>query len=106
MVLSGVFSALMFAPNLVLIAHLARRGYGEGLFGAFQIAGSLGFLVGPIVGGLLVAATSSGGARPEWEKIFMLVGVLEFVLAAASATVLRTLARRDTTSPVASQAPS
>ena len=57
MLASGVTSALMFTPNLLLISDLARRGAGEGLFAAFQVAGSLGFLVGPIVGGILVVAT-------------------------------------------------
>ena len=44
----------MFLPSLVLVSEFARRGVGEGLFGAFQMAGSVGFMVGPLVGGLLV----------------------------------------------------
>jgi hypothetical protein len=32
----------MFTPDLLLISDLAERGHGEGLFGAFQVAGSLG----------------------------------------------------------------
>jgi MFS family permease len=47
MVLSGIASAFIFAPSLLLVSDLVRRGHGEGLFGIFQIAGSLGFLAGP-----------------------------------------------------------
>ncbi|MEP7347732.1 MAG: MFS transporter, partial [Gemmatimonadaceae bacterium] len=94
MVLSGVCSALMFAPNLMLISDLARLGHGEGLFGAFQVAGSLGFLAGPIVGGILVAATRSDAAGPAYTAIFAGVGSLELVLAATSLVLLRSIERR------------
>jgi MFS family permease len=94
MVLSGVCSALMFAPNLMLISDLARLGHGEGLFGAFQVAGSLGFLSGPIVGGILVTATRSEGTAPAYRAIFAGVGSLELVLAAASLVLLRSIDRR------------
>ncbi|HYW50479.1 MAG TPA: MFS transporter, partial [Gemmatimonadaceae bacterium] len=40
MVLSGVLSALMFAPNLLLTSEVAQQA-GDGVFGAFQIAGSV-----------------------------------------------------------------
>jgi len=93
MLASGVFSALMFTPNLLLISDLARRGAGEGLFAAFQVAGSLGFLVGPIVGGVLVAATRGGDGEPAYRAIFALVGGVEVVLAACSWAALRDLAR-------------
>ena len=74
MVASGVCSALMYAPNLVLVAEMARRGAGEGLFGAFQIAGSLGFLTGPIVGGILVEVTRRIGGEVAYREIFVGVG--------------------------------
>jgi MFS family permease len=88
MVLSGVASAFIFAPSLLLVSELVRRGHGEGLFGVFQIAGSLGFLTGPIVGGILVALTSADG-RPAYELIFALVGLAEMALAIGSVALLR-----------------
>jgi MFS family permease len=93
MILSGVSSAFLFAPSLLLVSDLVRRGHGEGLFGAFQVAGSLGFLTGPIVGGILVTITGAGGERPAYEAIFAAVGVLEFGLAAVSYTLLRRVAQ-------------
>ena len=92
MVASGVFSALMFTPNLLLISDLVRRGHGEGLFGAFQVAGSLGFLTGPIAGGLLVAATRDASGVPSYREILMGVGALAVLLAMTSFVVLRRLA--------------
>lgn len=105
MVASGVFSALMYAPNLLLISDLARRGHGEGLFGAFQVAGSLGFLTGPIVGGILVAATTGADGVPAYSSIFAGVGVLAAVLAVTCWSACRRLARdvsggRSASSPV------
>lgn len=92
MVASGVFSALMFTPNLLLISDLARRGHGEGLFGAFQVAGSLGFLMGPIVGGILVSVTRDASGNPAYREILASVGGLAILLAFASFFVLRRLA--------------
>lgn len=92
MVLSGIASAFMFAPSLLLVSDLARRGHGDGLFGAFQVAGSLGFLCGPIAGGVLVALTARGTGRASYEAIFAGVGAVELVLAVVSWVVLRRLA--------------
>ena len=93
MVLSGVLSALMFAPNLLLTSEVARRA-GDGIFGAFQIAGSVGFLIGPALGGVLVAVLRDDAGRVQYNQIFTLVGVLECVLALASAMALGRLLRR------------
>ncbi|MCC6317578.1 MAG: MFS transporter [Gemmatimonadaceae bacterium] len=93
MVASGVFSALMYAPNLLLISDLARRGHGEGLFGAFQVAGSLGFLVGPIVGGTLVALTRESLGRPAYAAIFGGVGVVAALFAVVCWSAGRRLSR-------------
>lgn len=93
MLASGVLSALMFTPNLLLISDLARRGHGEGLFGAFQVAGSLGFLVGPMAGGILLALTKGGDQVGGYRMIFALVGALEGGLALLAWSALRTLAR-------------
>lgn len=99
MVLSGISSALIFAPSLLLVSDLVRRGHGEGLFGIFQIAGSLGFLAGPMVGGILVAITGTDG-RPAYEQIFALVGLAELTLALGSVLLLRTFVlTRETSLP-------
>ena len=88
MVVSGLASAFIFAPSLLLVSDLVRRGNGEGLFGIFQVAGSLGFLAGPMVGGVLVALTGGDG-RPAYESIFLMVGLAELILAFGSVALLR-----------------
>lgn len=93
MLLSGVLSALMFTPNLLLISDLAKRGHGEGLFGAFQVAGSLGFLTGPVVGGILLSLTAGDDPVGGYRAIFATVGALEGVLALVAWRALRSLAR-------------
>ena len=92
MVASGVFSAMMFTPNLLLISDLVKRGHGEGLFGAFQVAGSLGFLTGPVVGGILVSVTRDTNGVPAYREILLAVGLLAALLAAASFSILRRFA--------------
>lgn len=98
MVASGVLSALMFAPNLLLTSEVAQRA-GEGIFGAFQIAGSVGFLLGPALGGVLVSLFRDVGGTVRYAEIFLLVGALEIVLATASAIALARLVRRRELSP-------
>ena len=98
MVLSGVLSALMFAPNLLLTSEVARRA-GDGIFGAFQIAGSVGFLAGPALGGVLVSVLRDADGAVQYDGIFMLVGALECALALVSAVALGRLLRRQALQP-------
>ncbi len=92
MVLSGVLSALMFAPNLLLTSEVARRA-GDGIFGAFQIAGSVGFLIGPALGGVLVSVLRDARGVVDYTQIFTLVGALEGMLALVAAFALGRLLR-------------
>lgn len=95
MVASGVLSALMFAPSLVLVSDFAKRGAGEGLFGSFQVAGSFGFLAGPLVGGVLVEVLRDGQGAPAWAMIFAGVGLSLSLFGLVSWTILRPLAYSD-----------
>jgi MFS family permease len=93
MVLSGMLSALMFAPSLVLVSEFARHGAGEGLFGVFQVAGSFGFLAGPLAGGILVEVLRTNAGTPAWASIFAVVGVNLTLLGVVSWRVLGALAK-------------
>ena len=93
MIASGVTSALMFAPNLLLVSEFARRGAGEGLFGAFQVAGSFGFLAGPMAGGIAVELTRRASGAPAYGAIFIGVGALVIVLGVVAAVVLAPVSR-------------
>jgi 1-acyl-sn-glycerol-3-phosphate acyltransferase len=95
MLASGVLSALMFAPSLVLVSDFAKRGAGEGLFGSFQVAGSFGFLTGPLVGGTLVEVLRRAYGAPAWSTIFAGVGLLLSAFGLFSWRVLGPIARSD-----------
>lgn len=99
MVISGMLSALMFAPSLAMVSEFARQGAGEGLFGSFQVAGSVGFLAGPLLGGLLVVMVRAPSGAPAWAAIFGVVGLLLTLFGIASAWVLRAHAPRDEDAP-------
>jgi MFS family permease len=77
MVLVGVLGALMAPATLALVTDLAAPTERGVAMAGFNIAGSLGFLAGILVGG--VAADAYG-----YRTAFLLVGGLELALAAAT----------------------
>ena len=95
MVASGVLSALMFAPNLALCADLAAPEHRSLAYAGFNVAGSLGFLCGPLLGGIL--ATVLAGTLPLaqiYAVTFVLAGATECIGAIVSLPFLLAL-RRD-----------
>jgi len=77
MVLVGVLGALMAPATLALVTDLAAPTERGVAMAGFNIAGSLGFLAGILVGGIAADAYGYGTA-------FLLVGGLELVLAAVT----------------------
>jgi len=77
MVLVGVLGALMAPATLALVTDLAARTERGVAMAGFNIAGSLGFLAGILVGGFAAEAYGYGTA-------FLLVGGLELALAAVT----------------------
>lgn len=59
MVTLGVLSAVMFVPSLLLITELATPTVRSTALGAFNSAGSLGFIVGPLTGGFVSQSVAS-----------------------------------------------
>ncbi len=82
MALGGVVAALMFAPSLVLVARLADPAQRATAMGGFHLAGSLGFMLGPLLG---VAAITAMRALewPPYPGVFVLVGGLEALVVVA-----------------------
>lgn len=82
MVFSGIFSAMMFAPNLTLCADFvpaAQRGAG---FTGFNVAGSLGFVLGPLLaGGLFTLLSSYGTTAFAYRITFFATGAAEVLCA-------------------------
>ena len=62
--LLGIASAVMFVPSLVLATDAAPREIRGSVLGAFNAAGSLGFIAGPLTGGFI---SQSVAQRATWE---------------------------------------
>jgi len=77
MVVVGVLGALMAPATLALVTDLAAETERGVAMAGFNIAGSLGFLAGIVVGGVAADAYGYGTA-------FLLVGGLELLLAAVT----------------------
>ncbi|MCA8956666.1 MAG: MFS transporter, partial [Planctomycetes bacterium] len=94
----GVLSAVMFVPSLILTTDLADRSIRSTALGAFNACGSLGFVVGPLVGGAVsqwVGAWS--GVRNGYAAAFGVAGVAEVVCVVLTLPVLRRLVREGRT---------
>ncbi|MEO8503876.1 MAG: MFS transporter [Acidobacteriota bacterium] len=78
MLLLGAVAAVMFPPTLALVGELADPRARGSAMGGFNLAGSLGFAIGPLVGAWAQAA---GGFR----FTFVLSGSLAVALALGSA---------------------
>lgn len=82
MLLSGVLSATMFAPNLAMCADLAPEGHHASAFAGFNIAGSLGFLCGPLLAGALYTlALPLAGEIATYRIVFSAAGATEVICA-------------------------
>lgn len=76
----GVTASLMYAPSLVLVAELARPRHRALAMSGFNFAGSLGFVLGPLAGGALLAWFSQT-ALPAYPVVFVVIGGLEVLCA-------------------------
>lgn len=92
MVFCGIFSALMFGPNLMLVVRGSTAETRASAMAGYNAAGSLGFLVGPLLGGgLLQILKLTLETDSAFRSVFATMGVLE-VLCVVSAIVI--LARK------------
>ena len=89
MLASGVFSAIMFSPNLAICADLAPPEQRAVAYAGFNVAGSLGFLCGPLAGGLTYTLFASHmAAREAYSVVLALAGLAVMVCAMAFAPSL------------------
>lgn len=82
MVALGVFAAVMFPPAILLTAQWSDRRTRGSAMGGFNLAGSLGFTIGPVLGAWTYGAFGFGAA-------FVICGVLEILLAGVAWAILR-----------------
>jgi MFS family permease len=82
MAVIGVFAAVMFVPSMLMTTDLTPPAIRSTALGAFNTAGSLGFILGPITGGLvseMVRATH--GPAVGYQAAFAVAGGAEILCA-------------------------
>ena len=92
---SGMLAAVMFVPSMLMTTELSPEKLRTASLGAFNAAGSLGFIVGPVVGGFVsqfVAAESGWAAG--YRAAFLVAGAAEVLLALATFPALRRFERK------------
>jgi MFS family permease len=78
MVLGGIVAALMLAPSLVLVTRLAAPSQRATAMGGFHLAGSLGFMIGPLLGVAVITSLRTSGL-PPYPWAFVVVGAVEVI---------------------------
>jgi MFS family permease len=88
----GVVSAVMFVPSLVLTTELARPEIRSTALGGFNAAGSLGFMLGPVVGGGVSAVVAvDHGLAAGYPAAFAVAGAAEIACVLLTLPALRRL---------------
>jgi MFS family permease len=94
MAATGTLAAVMFVPSMLMTTELSPERLRTTSLGAFNAAGSLGFIAGPLVGGFVSQAVA---AHHDWlagyRAAFLVAGVAEIVLAASTYPALRRFER-------------
>lgn len=80
MVAGGIIAALMYAPSLLLAAEYGGERCRASALAAFNMAGSLGFALGPLLSASLLAAYGRIVDDP-YPPVFFSIGLIEIVLA-------------------------
>jgi len=94
MIISGVFSAVMFAPNLAMCKDLSTESTRGTAFAGYNVAGSLGFAVGPLLGGGMFAGLDAlTETLPAYQWTFIISGSFEVLCALISLPFLIKLVR-------------
>ena len=88
MVTLGVLAAVMFPPAILLTAQLSDAQTRGSAVGGFNLAGSMGFALGPVIGAWAYLAQGFGYA-------FALCGLFEVALAVGGWAVFRAWRRRE-----------
>lgn len=98
MAVIGLFAAVMFVPSMLMTTDLTPPEIRSTALGAFNTAGSLGFILGPLTGGLVSEAVrASHGAAAGYQAAFGVAGVAEILCAAVALPLLLRLRARGLT---------
>lgn len=96
MLASGIFSASFFSPTLAMCGDLSPPHQRAAAFAGFNMAGSFGFLCGPLIGGSIhrLAAPSLGSVQ-AYSLAFIVAGVVVLACAVGFGPALIRLTRKE-----------
>lgn len=85
----GVTAAVMFVPSMLMTIQIAPDRIRTTALGAFNAAGSLGFIVGPVTGGLVSQVVAG---QTDWlsgyRAAFLVAGMSEVLCVAVAIPIL------------------
>lgn len=86
MVGCGVMSAAMFGPVLVMVLTRSTPATRAAAVGGFNAAGSIGFLIGPLLAGLSIEALRHAGLEPigAYRATFAIGGASQLIAVGAA----------------------
>jgi MFS family permease len=88
----GILAAVMFVPSLLLVVESSDPRARATVLGAFNAAGALGFIVGPLVaGGVSQWVAASHGWKSGYSTAFVVAGLSEVLCVVVSIPWLRRL---------------
>ena len=94
MVGGGVVASLMLAPSLILTSRFAGNSEQATAMGGFHLIGSLGFMLGPMLGVGVVTGIQAAG-WPPYPGAFIVIGSLELLCVAIFLPWMWRLARQN-----------
>jgi MFS family permease len=95
MLATGTAAAVMFVPSLLLTVEALPESVRTTSMGAFNAAGSLGFIVGPVTGGLVSQSVAASFGWPAgYSAAFAVAGTFEILLGLGAWRVMRRFERR------------
>lgn len=94
MAATGIAAAVMFVPSMLMTAELAPAAVRSTALGAFNTAGSLGFILGPLTGGLVSEhVRADHGPAAGYQAAFLVAGLSVLLLVSATLPGLLRLRR-------------
>lgn len=94
----GVTAAVMFVPTMLMTTDLVPESVRTTALGAFNAAGSLGFIIGPLTGGIVSQVVAdSHGWLAGYRAAFVVAGVSELLCVAIAIPFLLRLRARGLT---------
>ena len=95
MIATGTAAAVMFVPSLLFTADATPESVRTTSMGAFNAAGSLGFIVGPITGGLVSQSVAAAyGWADGYAAAFGVAGGFKILLALGAFAPIRRFERK------------